>query len=381
MKHLKPIWILVAFFLSTSAIAQGTQEQLSLNHPKFEEPLSFDINLPAGYHSETDKSYIVLFDFHHYAHTYLSGMHDWMSHNGEWPWLKTIIVTPSDGNPVGKLFDVTGKSTPMLNFFESNLFPAIDAKYRTKSFRIISGFRRNGGIALSSLLNKPDLFNAYFVISPELENDYAGIMSNAKKKLANLDKKPRFLLITTGESVKEDHQLDLYSELLEIIKEHAPKSLDVNERKLEQHYHMSMPPIATAMGIELLFDDIHNGLAPDSEIAEEGFDAIVKHYEWLSKDKYGFQVSPFFSLRNRGNYLLESEPQQAISLFEKMKNLYPDDAYAIYYLANAHSTNGDFAKAITLQKEAVQMSENMLTWHQKRHKKYLQSFQEQANLN
>lgn len=299
MKHQKLIWILVAFLLSSSAIAQGIQEQLSLNHPKFEEPLSFDINLPAGYHSETDKSYIVLFDFHHYAHTYLSGMHDWMSHNGEWPWLKTIIVTPSGGNPVGKLFDVTGKSTPMLDYFESSLFPAIDAKYRTKSFRIISGFRRNGSIALSSLLNKPNLFNAYFVISPELKNDYAGIMSNAKKKLANLDKKPRFLLITTGESVKEDHQLDSYTKLLELIKEHAPDSLDFNERKLDQHYHMSMPPIATAMGIELLFDDIHNGLAPASDIAKSGFDAIVNHYEWLSKEKYGFEVSPFFPQKSR----------------------------------------------------------------------------------
>lgn len=380
MKHLKPIWILVTFLLSTSVIAKGTQEQLSLNHPKFDEPLSFDINLPAGYHGETDKSYIVLFDLHHYAHTYLSGMHDWMSHNGEWPWLKTIIVTPSGGNPVGKLFDVTGKSTPMLDFFESSLFPAIDAKYRTKSFRIISGFRRNGSIALSSLLNKPKLFNAYFVVSPELDNDYAGIMSNAKKKLENLDEKPRFLLITTGESVKEDHQLDSYTEFLEIIKKHTPKSLDLNERTLEQHYHMSMPLIATAMGIELLFDDIHNGLAPDSEIAKSGFDAIVKHYQWLSSEKYGFEVSPFFSLRNRGNLLLESSPQQAITLFEKMRDLYADDAYAIYYLANAHATVGDFEKAIILQKQAVQMSESMLTWHQKRHKKYLQSFQEQAKL-
>ena len=140
LKYIKQIWILFTFLLSTSAIAQGTQEKVTLSHPNFEEYLSFDINLPAGYKNDIGKSYIVLFDFHHYAHTYLSGMHDWMSHNGEWPWLRTIIVTPSSGNPVGKLFDVTGKSTPMLDFFESKLFPAIDAKYRTKPFRIISGF-------------------------------------------------------------------------------------------------------------------------------------------------------------------------------------------------------------------------------------------------
>lgn len=142
---------------------------------------------------------------------------------------------------------------------------------------------------------------------------------------------------------------------------------------------MSMPPIAAAMGIELLFDDIHNGLQPDSDVAKKGFDAIVNHYEWLSKEKYGFEVSPFFSLRNRGNFLLESEPTQAISLFEKMRELYSDDAYAIYYFAKAYATTGDFKKAVALQKKAVQLSKNMLTWHQKRHMKYLQKFQEQAN--
>jgi tetratricopeptide (TPR) repeat protein len=216
------------------------------------------------------------------------------------------------------------------------------------------------------------------VVSPELKNDYAGILSNAKQKLAELDKKPRFLLITTGESVKEDHQSGPYKQLLQIIKQSTPTSLDVHERNLEQHYHMSMPPIATAMGVELLFDDIHNGLAPDSEIAKKGFDAIVKHYEWLSNEKYGFEASPLFSLRNRGNHLLNSEPQQAITLFEKMKELYPDNAYVTYYLANAYATIGDFEKAITLQKQAVQMSANMLTWHQNRLKGYLQSFEEQA---
>ena len=136
MKYLQLVWLLVLILLSKPIIAQGTQEQLALYHPDFDEQLFFDVNLPTGYQSDTNKSYIVMFDFHHYAHTYLSGMHDWMSHNGEWPWLKTIIVTPSRGNPVGKLFDATGKTTPMLDFFESKLFPALDTKYRTKTFEI-----------------------------------------------------------------------------------------------------------------------------------------------------------------------------------------------------------------------------------------------------
>ena len=366
--------LLLLLLISTTTQGQGTQEKLLLSHPDFDGKLSFDINLPAGYQDNTDKSYIVMFDFHYYAHTYLSGMHDWMSHNGEWPWLQTIIVTPTRGNPVAKLFDATGKTTPMLDFFEQSLFTAIDNTYRTRPFRIISGFRRNGTIALSALLNKPQLFNAYFVVSPELKNDYAGVMSSAKQKLAKLDNRPRFVLLTHGASVKEDHQLKLYQQLSQLFQQQAPESLEFHERNFKDHYHMSMPPLATTMGIELLFNDIHKGLPPDSAIAQQGFDAIVKHYDWLSKEKYGFEVSPLFSLRNRGDYLLPKHPQQAITFFQKLQQHYPNRAYVTYYLANAYAVTGNLNKAVALQQQAVEQSKGMLTWHQKRLQSYLTDF-------
>lgn len=67
-----------------------------------------------------------MFDLHSYSDTYLSGMHDWMSHNGEWPWLQTIIVTPASGNRAAMLSDITGKTTPLLDFFDKQLIPTID---------------------------------------------------------------------------------------------------------------------------------------------------------------------------------------------------------------------------------------------------------------
>lgn len=202
MKIFIHCFVLILLAISFISNAASKQEQIEIIHPKFSEPLVFTVTLPSGYIKNTAKSYVMMFDFHAKSDTYLRGMHDWMSHNGEWPWLQTIIVTPANGNRVGMLFDETGKTTPLLNFFDEQLFPSIDKKYRTNGFRILSGFRGNGTIVLSSLINKPNMIDAYIAISPELN---ASILSRSNTKLEKLKDKPRFLLFSHGTNVKEAH--------------------------------------------------------------------------------------------------------------------------------------------------------------------------------
>ncbi|WP_286264905.1 alpha/beta hydrolase-fold protein [Thalassotalea atypica] len=206
-------WLMLICVLTNTALAQSTQDTFAINDERFDKPLVFNVQLPKSYVSKPDKRYVLLFDFHPYSHTYLSGLHDWMSHNGEWPWLETIIVTPAYGNPVGKLFDESGETTRLIDFFASQLIPEIDKQYRTNKFRIISGFRTNGTIVLSTLLNKPELFNAYIAISPELKKDYAQILSKLKNKDRLKGGQHCFLLFSHASTIKEDHQLPTYQTL------------------------------------------------------------------------------------------------------------------------------------------------------------------------
>ena len=292
--YLTRLLTIIVFFscFTVYATTKSTQKQIQLSHPDFEKPLKFNVALPSGYANNKDKSYVLMFDFHHNADTYLRGMHDWLSHNGEWPWLQTIIVTPAPGNRVGMLFDSSGKTTPLLDFFEGQLFPEIDKKYRTNGFKIMSGFRVNGTIVLSTLINKPDMFDAYIAISPELKNDYAGILSTIQSKLTKVKGKSKFLLFSHGTNIKEEHQLEFYTQLKTILENHAPKSLDWHYKHFEEHYFMSLPLISVITGIEKVFNDINNGLSPKSQISQQGIDSIVQHYDYLTKQKYGFEVSP-----------------------------------------------------------------------------------------
>ncbi|WP_371372281.1 tetratricopeptide repeat protein [Thalassotalea aquiviva] len=365
------------FFVN--AATNSIQDQIQLLHPSFEKPLSFNVSLPSGYANNKKKSYILMFDFHPNADTYLRGMHDWMSHNGEWPWLQTIIVTPAQGNRVGMLFDSSGKTTPLLDFFETQLLPEIDSKYRTNGFRIMSGFRSNGTLVLSTLINKPEMFDAYIAISPELQDDYAGILSTAQSKLEKVKNTPKFLLFSHGTNIKEEHQLQSYGQLQALLSNHAPESLDWHYKHYEEYYFMSLPLVSVITGIEKLFDDINDGLPPESAISQQGVDSIVRHYNYLSKQKYGFEVSPKTSINNLGFYLLENLPEKGIRVFKEMVKRYPTDAYSHHNLARAYAEIGDYDTAVKYQSHAVKIADNMLTWHQKRHRRFLEEYTAKAN--
>ncbi|MFT5925093.1 MAG: putative alpha/beta superfamily hydrolase, partial [Paraglaciecola sp.] len=75
----------------------------------------------------------------------------------------------------------------------------------------MSGFRVNATLVLSALINKPKMINAYFVTSPQLRDNFAGILSTAGSKLKRLNNKPRFLYFTQGNSIKEESQQESYN--------------------------------------------------------------------------------------------------------------------------------------------------------------------------
>ena len=226
---------------------------------------------------------------HPRSQPFLSGLHDWMSHNGSWPWLESIVVTPADYNPgFAKLFEKLvsePNNHSILDYFESDLLNVIDVKYRTNGFRIYNGFMSNGEFALLALLNRQQLFNAYIISSPTLAVDFGAISSDADIKLSKLDNTLKFLYLSTGSHQYESAHSTSFIYFEEAIKKSAPKSLDWQTHTDMTHNYMSRPIISVINAIESLFDDIHTDLKPDSEISKKGVDAIIKHYEMISSKK------------------------------------------------------------------------------------------------
>lgn len=378
--------MLVGIFLVCSWGAGGVEisklnpiEQLTIETPAFTEPMVFNVTLPASYSSATDKRYFVIFDLHPRSQPYLSGMHDWLSHNGEWPWLESIIVNPANYHKeFAKLFEQTAenpKDLTMLNFLETKVLKTVDKTYRTNGFKIYSGFMSNGAIGLYALLNKPQLFNAYLISTPSLSNNFLSITEDATQKLAQLSDKMRFLYLSIGDHAYEKSHVEAVEQFEKALKAKAPEQLDWQVKTHDEHYYMSRPIFTVLNGIEKLFDDYHNDLAADSPVAKQGVDAVIAYYQELSEKKYGFTISAEGSLKNLAHSYLDAEPKRALKIYQQVTELYPDSAYAYADLAAAYQKTGQIKQAVVTQTIAVEKSANMIEWHQNKLKKLLTDYQ------
>jgi len=354
---------------------------LEVKSKHFKEPIKYNVTLPASYNeaNNEDTKYFVIFDLHPRSQPYLSGLQDWLSHNGGWPWLETIVITPTDYNPeFAKLFDQIvnePNNHTMLDYFESDLLTAIDKKYRTNGFRIYSGFMGNGALGLYALLNRPTLFDAYIISSPSIADDFGSITTDAKDKLAKLDDKMRFLYLATGNHRYEKGNLPAFDLFEKSLKSSSSSMLDWQVHRNNHNTYMSQPIVSIINGIEALFDDIHTDLDADSQVSKQGAQAIIDHYANLSTKKYGFDISAEGSLKTLAKSLMESAPQQGLAIYEKTAKLYPDSAYALSALAKAYSDLGDINKAVKYQTIAVEKSKSMVDYHQNMHQKYLDQYQ------
>ncbi|MFT5789081.1 MAG: hypothetical protein ACI8SJ_001189 [Shewanella sp.] len=88
---------------------------------------------------------------------------------------------------------------------------------------------------------------------------------------------PRF----TGESYFEQRQLDSFAKLENIIQTHANNQLNDKIKRFDGSYYMTQPILATALGIEMIFNDVHRVLAADPTVSQQGANAILAYYKHL----------------------------------------------------------------------------------------------------
>lgn len=371
--------LLMCALFSCHAYAQV--ETLTVNSSLFHEAAQFSVALPNSYETNASKSYVVLLDLHPRAQAYLTGMHDWMSHNGEWPWLETIIVTPPDGHQgLGQLKTAAIEehgNEKLLDFMERDLLPAIDKRYRTNGFRILNGFTGNAGLSLYTLLNRPQLFNAYFAASPVLSEDFAFVMKDAPQKLKSMKGKPRFLFMSTSDSDFEQKQLADFAQLEAQVIANAPSTLRYQIKRFDGSYYMTQPILATAHAIEMVFNDVHQVLEPDSAISQQGVQAILQHFKRLSEDQYGFTVSAVDSLLALGQSHEAGQLDKAIEVYQQTIAAYPKAHDAYHALARAYDAQGLRAQAIKFEQLALENTEHPFFQH--KYRQQLATFQGEAH--
>ena len=155
-------------------------------------PREFTVYLPAGYDTDTTRSYPVLYLLHGFSDTNQSWFHnaplatvaDRLIASGEVQ--PMIIVSPNAGGTPGVdwngYFDMPGWNYESFMFDE--FIPYIESNYRVKpgkEHRAISGLSMGGGGCASYAQRHPDMFSSAYIMSGWLHNEKAENVDPADK--------------------------------------------------------------------------------------------------------------------------------------------------------------------------------------------------------
>lgn len=201
-------------------------------------------------------------------------------------------------------------SDEFLSFIENEVIPLIDEKFRTSEERILFGWEFGGGFVIKSMLNKPNLFDAYLASS-------AYPITNTTKRMDSLlTSNIKFnKLLYFSASTSESRLLDSATKLDSVLKIKAPASMKWVFKKLEGIEHRSTPYSAMEDGVKQYFKyypELQFGTFEEFREAG-GLPNVIEYYKRRS-EKYGFspelsEWTKFTILRNaiRANKYVDFE--------------------------------------------------------------------------
>ena len=318
------------------------------------------VSLPAEY-SETDSHYPVLYltdGFQNIEH--VRGSVEVLTRTGHIP--PIIIVGIKSKNRVR---DFTFSTSPQhaksgggknfLDFMESELIPYIDTTYRTHPFKILEGHSLGGLFAASVLLEKPDLFQAFIVMSPAFWWNGEELTQKAKSFFASNRAltKTMFFGIGKDESGEEFGMRKELTNFVETLKTYEQMSINYRHQEFEDEGHMSAPLLSNYYGLKHTFSDL---VYSDEFLANYSDDVFIKKERELTR-KYGESAKrtgeSYYSL---GAAIYQKNLPGAITVFKRSVEVYPNDINLITTLAQLYEGNDEIAHAINIYQYAIEVS-------------------------
>ncbi len=133
------------------------------------------VHLPKDYKSNKNKNYPILFALDGTSHDQdISNAASILNYANVFPEIIIIGIPNTNRNrdltPNYMMKDnkpnELGSGDKFLLFLEKEAIPLIENKYRTSGYRMISGNSRGGLFTMYALIEKPNIFHAYFSYSP-----------------------------------------------------------------------------------------------------------------------------------------------------------------------------------------------------------------------
>ncbi len=259
-------------------------------------------------------------------------------------------------------------------FLEQELFPFIEAQYPTAPYRTLVGHSLGGMLVVNTLLNHPQLFDAYVALDPSLWWDEQLLVKQARTRLQEkrFDGKTFYLAIAnalnspkdTAALRKEtnDYNVLLNSQLdfADLLAAHPGNGLRWRHAYFKEESHTTVPLMGEYHALRFIFD-FHQFKALD-RLFDPGFDAdsaLTAHYQMISERLRHKVLPPEEFLDGLGHAYLES------ALFDKAEGVlglnlrnYPQSPVVYVGMGDWCSGKGDAKGALSYYRQALRLKKD-----------------------
>lgn len=194
--------------------------------------------------------------------------------------------TPTHAPVQGELrYPTSGGAAKFLKFFQSELRPEIDARYRTQPYSVLSGWSFGGLFTVYTYLENPEVFSAYLAISPSLWWEQDSLVERAKDIVGDGSFDFRPLVLTLGALEGGDMDRSVRRGFIPVLESDRSAALLFTPIEIAEREHYYSPYQAIFDGLRALFQD----WALPQERLSGGLESVQGFYRELSI-KVGYEV-------------------------------------------------------------------------------------------
>jgi len=316
--------------------------------------------LPPGY-GDADASFPVLYMTDaEWNYLQAVGLVDYL---GRWARIPEMIVvavhntergrdlTPSvDPNFIG-----TGGAEGFLAFFERELIPWVDEKYRTTDQRLLWGHSFGGVFTFYALTQKPELFDIYMSAGASLwlTNDW--ILQRMEELVAREPGLEAFLYFTAGEGDGGPTEPS-NRRMADWLEDNAPAGLEWHYTKTPQENHFTNVPITLQHGLQTaypIWGMDHALYEAASEASVEGVASWLAARQEALGDRF---VMPEFEIVVVGfQFLQAGQFEVALAIFDVVAERFPRSGYPLDGKGLVYEAMGDLPAAAEWFERALRM--------------------------
>lgn len=375
------------FFLGIAQIslAQNNSftigQEFTFQSEVLNETRTYVISLPSSYENDPfyiNKKYpiLILLDGERLFHP-VSGMVQTMSHgsieqipemiivgvyntNRNRDMIPTRSTTSSDGRTLEQLSE-SGGADLFNQFLVEELIPEIQKEYRVSDCKILVGHSFAGLFAAYDFSQKQN-FDAYLAIDPSLWWDDEMINELLRSQIVN-EKKPAGNIYISQANNPFDPGKNVtragtaIQNFKSILDANASYRLHYHFDFFEKEDHFSVPLVSIYEGLQFLFRGYQ---FPLDQVPKSEGGAIILHYEKFS-NRFNNQIQPPGKLLNQvGNFLFRQEGQfeRALEILKVNSIYYPNTEIPFQSLGNAYLQNGETQLAISNFEKVLKLNPN-----------------------